>query len=937
MNRFRLLISSLLVCALLAGCKEKAAEVVVPVDPEVRYGKLGNGLTYYIRHNERPENAADFYIVQRVGSMQEEDNQLGLAHFLEHMAFNGTVHFPGRSMIEYLEQNGAKFGVNINAQTSYDETVYNLSDIPVVREGLVDSCLLILHDWSGFITLDQQAIDKERLVVKEEWRTRNTHQTRIFQKLTPVLFEGSRYANRMPIGDMDIIENFTRDELVDYYKEWYRPDLQAVIVVGSVDVDAVEEKIKTLFSDIPAPGDPSERVYYTVPDNKEPIVGIEFDPELSAPTVEILYKHTPDGGEGPDNVYGLYKKSVEQSIIQQALNSRFAEMVYEPSTPFAAAGASYGNYSVSKTTHAWSLSARSKDVASVTATIAALIRENERVKQFGFTYEEINRAKTNVLASIENAYNNRESRYNRQFVSEYVDNFIVNKAIPGIEYEYEIIRQIAPSITVETINREIQNTVRDKNLVVVITGAEKDKASYPGREQVLATIKQAAVEKVTPFTDNFQDKPLMAELPRPGRIIHEASVDNLGASVWTLSNGIKVYARRTNFESDAVYVSGTARGGRSLFGPDEVNDNTIINAYAAGGLGEFNRINLGKALTGKNASVSISQDLTTQSIGGASNQADMETLFQLIHLEFTAPRKDRHAFDIWKEELARQLEAQEGLPNTVFADTLNYMVYGHHPYQKRIRPGDVAALDYDSLFGAAEKLFSNPGSYVFVIVGNFYEERVRDLVEQYLGSLPAGVEHTRFYDTALRVRKGRHTLALRQKLESPVASVNLLYSGMTEYSQKNMTVAFILQNLLDIAYTNTLREAEGGTYGANTSVSLYRDPKGQATIAVNFDTAPGDADRLKEVARRELQKIASQGPDEADLGKVKEYLVKNFQQNIQTNNYWLSTLLTYGFYGEDQHAGFMQIINSVSANDIRNFTDRIISQNNYLEIVRLPE
>lgn len=630
----------------------------LPVDKNVRIGQLDNGLTYYIRHNKLPENRAEFYIAQKVGSILEEPQQRGLAHFLEHMAFNGTKNFPGDDkglgVIPWCETVGIKFGTNLNAYTSIDETVYNISNAPIDRAGVLDSCLLVLHDWSNYILLKDDEIDKERGVIREEWRSRNSGMLRVYTDLLPTIYLGDKYADCMPIGSIDVINNFPYKDIRDYYHKWYRPDLQGIVIVGDIDVDAVEAKLKTIFADVQKAVNPAERVYYPVADNKEPIVAIGTDKEVDDPSIEVYFKQdaTPDSEK---NNVGYLASQYMTSMITSMLNARLSELTQSANPPFTRAYSSYGNFFVAKTKEALNLSASSK-ADGIEKALKVLLQEAERARRFGFTESEYARARANYLQRLESAYNEREKTKHGSYVREYVRNFLDAEPIPGIETEYAMMNQLAPNLPVQAINMAIQQLVPDSNQVVIIAGPEKEGLKYPQKEEVIALLKGMKSLDLQPYVDKVSDEPLMKEAPKGGKIVSEKEGEIYGSTKLVLSNGVTVYVKKTDFKADEIRMKGTSLGGKSLFpDKDALNFAVMDNVVAVGGLGNFSQVDLTKVLAGKKVSVRAGLGATTENVFGTCSPKDFETMMQLTYLTFTAPRKDMEAFESYKNRTKAEL------------------------------------------------------------------------------------------------------------------------------------------------------------------------------------------------------------------------------------------------------------------------------------------
>jgi zinc protease len=909
----------------------------LPLDPQVRSGKLNNGLTYFIRHNAYPEKRADFYIAQKVGSMQEEDNQVGLAHFLEHMAFNGSKNFPGKkTMLNYLESIGVKFGANVNAYTSFDETVYNLSDVPVVRETIIDSCLLVLHDWSGFISLEEEQIDEERKVIKEEWRTRTGAQSRIWDKQLPVIYKDSKYANRMPIGTMEVIENFPYQVLRDYYHEWYRPDLQGIIIVGDIDVDAVEAKIKTMFADIPKPIDPAKREYFPVPDNDAPIVSIVTDPEAVRTQVTLYIKHDIIPAEVRETQGGLIT-SFMKSLASGMLSDRLNEISQKADAPFAASYAYDGEFLVSKTKDAWTTIALSKE-GQIDETLASLVRENERIRKFGFTEAEVERAKAAILKNYENMYNNRNKQLNRVYVQEYVRSFSDGEGIPGIEYEYDFIRKIAPMITTQQVNQMVQQLIGRKNIVIAVTGPEKEELKYPTGAELLDVLKKVEAEDITAYAETLSNEPLISTMPQPGKVINTTTDAKLGTTVWTLSNGIRVVLKKTDYKDDQILMSGTAYGGTSI-----VPEADVFNASMAGmvpglgGVGNFSATDLGKVLSGKTVNVNPYISRWTQGMSGSSSIKDVETMLQLTYLYFTSLRKDEGAYTSRMDMIKNQLKNSRTEPSSIFGDSVTSSLYGNNPRMKNMKPEDAEKLNYNRIIAIYKEAFANPGSFVFTFVGTVDEAVMKPLVEQYLASLPSGNKNAKYNEYNTNIRKGEFRNIFEQEMKTPKTTVFELYSGTLKRSQKIEISLSALKQILDIVYIRTVREEAGGTYGVGTGAGISRIPEGQAMLQMYFDTDPERVATISPIIDREVRKIADNGPEDEDFQKVKEYMVKKFQEDEKTNNYWSGILGTYYFYNEDNYSNYLSIVNALTKEDIKTVTKQLVSQGNFTEVIMNPK
>lgn len=908
----------------------------LPIDPKVRYGRLPNGLTYYLRHNELPKERADFYIAQNVGSILEEDNQRGLAHFLEHMAFNGSKNFPGHGMDDYIERAGMRGGENFNAYTSFDETVYMVMNAPVKQPGVADSCLLILHDWSGFLTLADEEIEKERGVIREEWRSGRDAQTRLWEQQLPKIMPGSRYAHRMPIGDIQVIEQFKPEELRAYYKKWYRPDLQSIIVVGDIDVDQMEERLKQLFADIPAPVNAAERMEEPVPDNREPLVSIATDKESTRTMLYIFYKHDKMPRELRGTVAGLVENYI-QSVASTMMGERFDELLQQANPPFVDAGAFEGDFFMARTKGAWTVAAIAQEDA-LDSTLTTLVRETQRMRQYGFTASEYERARANVLKSYESAYNERDHQQNRSYMREYVDHFTNGGYIPGIETEYTLINQIAPAIPVEQINQYVQQVIADENVVISLTGTDKEGVTYPTEEQLLQTFRQAQQQPVEPYRETVSNEPLVPQLPAPGTIVETHVDERFGATCFTLSNGVRVVVKPTSFKKDQVLMTATSPGGSSLFGEADYANLKVFNSVInLGGWGEFDAIGLNKRLAGKEVSCSPSIGLDNESLNGSAVPADLPTLFELIYLQFTAPRADEAAYASYVSRMKAQLKNRELNPMVAFSDTVTQLVYANHPRTLRLRESDFEQIRYERILEMYRDRFADASDFQFTFVGNVDPDSIRPYLEQYLATLPA-LHRTEQADLqgVARPIAGERTNRFHHTMETPMASVLNLLSGQLDNTLESRITLQMLKQVLDLVYFEKVREEEGGTYGVQTSASLAHFPEGTTLLQIYFDTEPAKRERMNGIVRTELQRLADEGPRPLDFQKTQDNLLKRHAEQLQENSYWLNLLDTYYYRGFDGLTDYEATVRAVTPDKIQTLAKRLLSQGNWVEVVMEP-
>ena len=915
----------------------------IPVDKDVRIGHLDNGLTYYIRHNALPEHRVEFHIAQKVGSILEEPQQRGLAHFLEHMAFNGTKNFPGDEkglgIVQWCETKGIKFGVNLNAYTSVDQTVYRISNVPTDNQSVVDSCLLILHDWSNAVLLSDKEIDKERGVIHEEWRSRNSGIMRLYTEAQAVMYPGDKYADCMPIGSIDVIDNFPYQAIRDYYAKWYRPDLQGIIIVGDIDVDQMEAKIKSVFADVKKPVNPAKRVYYPVADNQEPLVYIGKDKEIDDPTIEIYFKQDPT----PDSIKGNMAYLLQQymlSMTTSMLNSRLNELRQSANPPFIYAGCYYGNYFLAQTKDAFTLSISSK-AEGINEALKAGLTELERVRRYGFTESEYERARANYLQRLESAYNEREKTKNDSYVNEYINHFLMAEPIPGIEFEYTTMNQIAPNIPVMAINQAIQQggLLPDNNQVVFIAAPEKEGIVCPTKEEVVAQLKGMKDLKVEAYVDKVSNEPLMKEAPKGGKIVSENTNAIYGTTELTLSNGVKVYIKKTDFKADEIQMKGVSLGGTSLFPDNDKLEMSYLNSVIqAGGLGNFSKVDLTKMLAGKKVSVNAAVGANTEGITGSCSPKDFETMMQLTYLSFTAPRKDMDAFASLKSRIKAQLESAESNPLSSINDTIQKMMYGYHPRYFSMKPEMVDQINYDRIIEMYKDRFADASDFRFFLVGNVDIEKVKPLIEQYLGALPSTGRKETFRDNHMDIAKGMLENTYAKEQQTPMATVFMLYSGKCKYDLKDNLLMSFLTQALDMVYTEEVREKEGGTYGVSSYGQLSKHPNEKFMLQIVYQTDPAKKDHLNGIIDAQMKKMASEGPTEEHLQKIKEYMLKKYKDNQKENGYWLNNLDEYFYTGVDYTQGYEEAVNNITVKDVQKFAADLVNQGNKITVVMtVPE
>lgn len=908
----------------------------VPVDKEVRIGKLDNGLTYYIRHNEYPKNQVDFYIAQKVGSILEEDNQRGLAHFLEHMCFNGTKNFPGNSMVKWLESVGVKFGYNLNAYTSVDETVYRISSVPTERIGVQDSCLMILSDWADGLLLEGKEIDEERSVIHEEWRSQLPPNMRIMEKLLPEIYPDSRYGHRLPIGTMEVVDNFPHQALRDYYETWYRPDLQGIVVVGDIDVDRIEGKIKEMFSKIEKPVNPAERVYFPVADNEKPIVAFGSDKEQDKYVAQIMFKYDalPDSLKGTmADVTTAYLLDMAQMMLQVRLN----EQGQKADAPFAAASAFYGEFIMAKTKQAFQFAMLPKG-NSFDEGLKAVYREALRAKRGGFTTTEYARCRTEYLSQLEKAYNNRNQQENKTLAESYVRNFIDKKPIPGIETEYQMMSMIVNQIPVEAVNQVFSQIVSDKNLVVLGMMPAREGEVCPKDEDILALLSQVEAENIAPYVDNVKDEPLVSELPAAGKVVKENVLSDFGAKEWILSNGAKVILKKTDFKADEINMMAVAKGGTSVYGNDKAADLMFMPAVLEQhGLGSFTNSELTKLMAGKQVSLKVSLDDYVRRLSGNTTPKDLKTYMEMIYMTFTGLTVTPDEFTAMQNLYKGLIQNQAQNPNFVFQKKVQEYLYSS-PNKQVFGVSDIEKANREDILSIIREQLANAAEFTFVFSGNFDEAELKALVEQYIATLPSvkGKKQELKHSPAVEIKSGNEEKEFSLKMEVPQGSAAVIISGKMPYSFKNRLMASMSAQIISARLLSEVREKEGAVYSIYTQGSQDRLSEVSVVYQTIFQVKPEKKDRALEIIRSEFEKLAKETPVE-ELDKVKEFMVKQITGDEQTNSYWCSMMAGNELLPSEVCVKAEQVIQSITPKEISGYVNEVMKQNNYRVLVMMPE
>lgn len=909
----------------------------MPVDKDVRIGKLPNGLTYYIRHNETPKGQADFYIAQKVGSILEDDNQRGLAHFLEHMCFNGTQNFPGNELISWLETVGVKFGQNLNAYTSIDETVYNISNVPTARTGVQDTCLLILHDWADGLLLDPEEIDKERNVINQEWRRTNVGQMRILEKLLPVIYPNNKYGYRLTIGTMDVVMNFPHQALRDYYETWYRPDQQGIVVVGDIDVDRIENKIKEIFSPIKMPDNAKAREYVPVEDTPGTIYAIGADKEMAFPVGMMMFKTDAMPDSLRSTLAGVAQEYVT-TMIENMLNNRFTDLSTKADAPFASAEAGYGKFLLAKTKDAFSVTALAKG-NDITPALEAAYREVLRAGRGGFTATEYDRARKEYLSQLEKAYNDRENHQTGDYVRSYVRNFIDNEPIPSLEDEYNIMQMLANQIPVAAINMAMKELVKDDNRVMLIMLPEKEGFTIPTEEALEAKLKAVDGENIEAYVDEMKSEPLIASMPKAGKITNAETVAQWGAEKWTLSNGATVYVKKTPFKNDEILFKAIAKGGISTL-PDSKANSIIAMPLALGqtGLGSYTYSDMQKYLQGKQASVNFSMDGYTRELEGSTTPKDIATLMELIYMTMTDLQMTDDEFKAFQNMYSSLMQNQSANPQFIFGkNVLSSLVKS--PKAQMVTADVIKSAQREDILEIAHQSMANAADYTFFFVGNIDTDSLKPLVEQYIASLPSDVKNVTNKvtpDPDIEIAAGKSIHAEKASMETPQTWTAIIVGGSLPYSSKNHKLASVAGQILTKRLLETVREKEGAVYSIGAQGTMKRIGLYPVSIQIAFPMKPEMKDKVLKMIEQEINAMTTNVTDD-ELNKVKEFMVKSFTEEKELNDPWISAMAASTLNGVDSFNDNIDVINALTTADVKNFMKELLSQDNYQTVILEPE
>ena len=930
----KLILSTLVLVLSLVAIAQQPQPL--PIDSAVRVGKLENGLTYYIRHNEYPKQRAEFHIAQAVGAILEEDHQNGLAHFLEHMAFNGTEHFAGKGIIEYFESIGVNFGGNINAYTSLDETVYRLSEVPTVREGIIDSALLVMHDWACGLLLLEDEIDNERGVIREEWRTGAQANRRMWKAINPLKYPGSQYAKRDVIGDTAVINNFAYDALRDYYKKWYGPDNQAIIVVGDIDVDQIEQKIKALWADVPARENRGERPLYSVNDNEQPIVAIVRDKEAQYTRIEMEFKkpQLPKQFRGTDM---SYVQNLAIELVCDMFNNRLSELSMKPEASFVGAGSYYGELVKEKDAFvAVYLAKQGQEMQAY----KDLLTQLEKMRRYGFTHAELDRVKKEALAAYEKSYNERNTVRNIMHAQEYIRHYLDGAPIPGIKWEYEMIQQILPALPLDMLNQLAQNLVTDENLIISFQAPEDENVVLPSEAEAVELLAAVKKEEIVAPVEEAIRENLVENAPKAGKIKKTTYNETLGTTEWTLSNGVRVVVKPTTFKQDEILFNAFSQGGRSLVATTDLPSAILAtDVVELGGLADMSATDLQKALTGKRVSVSPTISAYSEGVKASSTVKDLETLLQLNYLYFTAPRRDEEAFQTLMSILDSQLANRDRNPKVAWSDSVQMMASNYSNRTMILNKDLLAKVSLDKALEVYKARFANPADFTFIFIGNIdpTDKAFQAQVCTWLGGLKTSKKLEKAADDKVRVATGLQKNYFTRQMETKTASNRIQYTSYDmPYTLANDLNMEMIGRILSTRYLESIREREGGSYGVGCAGWMNRHPVHYAQLIMQFDTDPEKQEKLMSIIHEEVKTIVENGPLAKDLQKEKESMLKDFEEDLEKNGYWNTVLSMYYKNGINYITDYKAAVEAITAETVQETLKKLVAAGNVFEVVMLP-
>lgn len=907
----------------------------IPKDPNTIYGVLDNGMTYYIRHNETPKNRAELTVITRAGSIQEDEDQRGLAHFCEHMAFNGTKNFPKHELVNFLERTGMKFGAEVNAYTIFDETVYGIT-VPLDSAEFLDKGLLVLHDWASAVTFENEEIDAERGIIHEEWRMHQGAQFRMQDQLFKAIFRDSKYADRSTIGLMSVVDSCEYDALKRFYRDWYTPNRQAVVIVGDFDAKEMEAKVKALFGKIPKAENPREYIQEPIPGNKEPIVAIMSDKENPSTAVQIFIKH--------DKFYqktiGDYRKSIAHDLYNEMINKRLQEMTLSENPPFLYGYAGYGDFIGPKDVYVSIAATKEDGIENGTKTI---LRENFRVKQHGFTATELAREKKSMMKKVEKMYNDRDKQKSQNFIEEYKGNFLLSQTpFPGIENEYKYYQEFLEGITLEEVNALANEWITDENMVVLVVSPEKEGLKLPTEAEILAIISEVKNEKLEPYVDKVSTRPLFEDdklITSVGKVEKKAKIKEFEAIEWTLSNGVKVVLKPTDYKDDEVLMNGFSYGGYSLYGQeDDISSKIANDIITESGLNGFDKNEMEKLLSDKTVNVAPYINELSEGFSGSSSKNDFETMLQLVHLYFTKARYDETAYKSYMSRMKSNFENQKLSPENIFRDSIRAVLSSHNLRSRPMSAELLDEADYKRVHKIYRERFEDPASFTFFFVGNIDLKIAKPLIEKYLGSLSNINNNEKYKDLNINYPKGKFDVDVKKGSE-PKSIVLMQFNEDFDYTLNNRVALKALGKILSIRLIEEIRENNSMVYSIGAYPSYEKLPTPTANVSVYFPCSPDNIEAATDGTLKIFREIAENGPSEVNLNKAKQQLLKERETNMRENNYWLNSMKSFVF-NQISYTEFVneeKAINALTIDDIKTIAKKHLSESNYVRISLKPE
>ena len=928
--------------AMSLGAMSQPVVPALPFDPEVTKGTLPNGLTYYIQHNENPQKRAYFYIAQKVGSVQEEESQRGLAHFLEHMCFNGSDHFPGKGIINFCEKIGVQFGRHLNAYTSTDRTVYNIDNVPVDDEKNLDSCLYILYDWAHGLTLDPKEVDNERGVIHEEWRVRSNGIMRILERQLPVLAKGSRYADRLPIGLMSVVDSFAYKELRDYYDKWYRPDLQGIIVVGDFDVKVMEEKVKKIFSSLPAPkADAAPLEYFTIPDNEQPIIVFDKDKEVTAPMVMMGSKYDPVPRAQRNTMMGVVSQYME-NIISSMFNRRLSELMQTPDIPFASVEGGVDGMIITDRKKTLGLNYSPKQGKDKEALTVAL-REMRRLGVYGFSEAEFSLAKTELEGQLDQQLASRKTVKSKVLVNECVEHFLENDVKTSFTQEIAMHRTFMKRIPLEAINEMVKEAIGQLDTNLVIAGFYPDKEEFvmPSSTEAQEILAQVKKESLQPYEMKEVDTRILDKQPQAGTIIQELAEDPFGYKGFVLSNGVTVKYKKTDFDESKIICNAVSHGGLKKVALEDVENARFFNQFIANnGLGKYTGNELEKALAGRVIHITPQLKYSTEQIVGNTSKKDAATMFQLMHLYFTDLKYDTLNYNIVRKSMMDQLANRNARPTTAFEDSTQILLNCNHPLAQPFTVERLKKVTYDGVYALYKKRFANAADFTFIFTGAIEEDSIKQWASLYLGSIPTHSRLLEKYEKkTIPMMKGSKTCRFTQKMETPQSYMATIWNGKTKWTTQTEVMAAVLKKILSIYSTETIREKYQFTYGSYTDMECG-ELMGEERYLLQMlaPVKPGKCDSALAILKEGVAMIAEKGVSEEQLNKVKEQELKVFETNQRENGYWNRLEQGYVLYNNLRPLEMKKVLEDLTSEQIRNFVKKVVYKNkNVLDVIMEPE